>query len=76
MSDVTPQRRPRAAAALLLIAVAGVVATEWLMPSVARTRSLTSEAMVACACLLAALMIGVAVSKGRGAAGCGWPGAS
>ena len=74
MSDATPPRRPRAAAALLLIAVAGVGATEWLMPSVARTRSLTSEAMVASACLLAALVIGVAVSKGawRGGVWLAW----
>jgi PAS domain S-box-containing protein len=74
MSDVTPQRRPRAIAALLVIAVAGIVAAQWLMPALPRTRSLVSEAMVACACLLAALLIGVAVQKGawRGGVWLAW----
>jgi PAS domain S-box-containing protein len=74
MSDVTPQRRPRASAALLFLAVAGVAAAQWLMPADPRSRVLTSEAVVACACLLAALVIGVAVQKGawRGGVWLAW----
>jgi PAS domain S-box-containing protein len=74
MSDVTPQRPPRAVAVLLIVAMAGVIAAQWLMPADLRTRSLVSEAMVACACLLAALLIGVAVSKGawRGGVWLAW----
>ena len=74
MSDAAPHRRPRLVAALLIIAVAGVAAAERLMPDLARSRSLTSEAMVACACLLAALVIGVAVQRGawRGGVWVAW----
>jgi PAS domain S-box-containing protein len=74
MNDVAPPRRPRAVAVLLLVALVGVVAVELLMPADPRTRSLVSEAMVACACLLAAIVIGVAVQRGawRGAVWLAW----
>jgi PAS domain S-box-containing protein len=64
MSDVTPQRRPRVIAGLLILGVVGIVAGQLLMPADPRTRALVSEAMVACACLLAAVAIGVAVQRG------------
>ncbi len=64
MSDVTPQRRPRVIAVLLILAVAGVVIAQVMMPTDPRTRALVSEAMVACACLLAAVAIAIAVQRG------------
>ena len=74
MSDVTPQRRPRATAVVLILAVIGVAAAQWLMPADPRSRALVSEAMVACACLLAAIVIGIAVQKGawRGGVWLAW----
>lgn len=74
MNDVAPQRRPRTVAVLLFLAVAGIIATERLMPVDPRSRVLVAHAMVACACLLAALMIGVAVQRGawRGGVWLAW----
>ena len=74
MSDVTPQRRPRATAVVLILAVIGVAVAQWRMPADPRSQALASEAMVACACLLAVIVIGIAVQRGawRGGVWLAW----